>query len=181
MTYLRPGEVAKLLVGGLVPPVGVVKAWSLILHPLELETPSKTGEFDETVLFDLPQIVWIAEQTFRLLKAGHRCASEPLFSVSLETVRSFMRDVGSRFGMEVAVGDPHPYRLRHGGPSRDVLLGFRTLQEIQKRGRWRSFSSVRRYEKGGRVTQQMQALSKATRQKALEASQNIQSVVCGLP
>ncbi|CAE7557304.1 unnamed protein product [Symbiodinium sp. CCMP2592] len=175
--YLRPGEVARLLVGGLVPPIGVVTAWSLILHPLEQGTPSKTGEFDETVLFDLPEIVWIAEQTFRLLKVGHRGTSEPLFSVDLETVRSFMQSVGSRYGMEAAVGDPHPYRLRHGGPSRDILLGLRNLQEVQKRGRWRSFSSVRRYEKGGRVTQQTQALSKATRQKALEASRNIRSRV----
>ncbi|CAE7463997.1 unnamed protein product [Symbiodinium sp. CCMP2592] len=149
VTYLRPGEVARLLVGGLVPPIGVVTAWSLILHPLEQGTPSKTGEFDETVLFDLSEIVWIAEQTFRLLKVGHRGTSEPLFSVDLETVRSFMQSVGSRYGMEAAVGDPHPYRLRHGGPSRDILLGLRNLQEVQKRGRWRSFSSVRRYEKGG--------------------------------
>eukprot|EP00971_Amphidinium_carterae_P194978 3868982-Amphidinium_carterae.1 len=38
---------------------------------------------------------------------------------------------------------------RHGGASRDYLLKIRTLEEIQKRGVWKSQASVRRYEKSG--------------------------------
>ena len=171
VTYLRPGEVMKLHVRDLVPPVGSTNVWSLILHPLERETPLKTGEFDETALFDLLDIQWIAEHCFRLLEVGS--------PVEIETVRSFMRSVTARFGMDTAMGDPRPYRLRHGGPSRDALHGRRTLQEIQKRGRWRSFNSVCRYE--SRVTQQLQALPKASLKRALAASQQIQAVVCGPP
>ena len=70
VTYLRPGEVMKLHVRDLVPPVGSTNVWSLILHPLERETPLKTGEFDETALFDLLDIQWIAEHCFRLLEVG---------------------------------------------------------------------------------------------------------------
>ncbi|CAE7219960.1 gag-pro-pol [Symbiodinium sp. CCMP2592] len=68
-----PGEVLKLHVRDLVPPAGSTHVWSLILHPVERETPSKTGEFDETILFDLPDIQWVAEQCFRLLKLGNPC------------------------------------------------------------------------------------------------------------
>eukprot|EP00971_Amphidinium_carterae_P224070 4446352-Amphidinium_carterae.2 len=38
---------------------------------------------------------------------------------------------------------------RHGGASRDWLLKRRTLEEIQKRGVWKSQAFVRRYEKSG--------------------------------
>jgi hypothetical protein len=41
------------------------------------------------------------------------------------------------------------YGLRHGGASHDRSLGVRDLREIQQRGGWRSFTSVRRYEKHG--------------------------------
>ena len=44
-----------------------------------------------------------------------------------------------------------PYQLRHSGPSWDRLKGLRSLESIQKRGRWASFASVRRYEKHGRL------------------------------
>ena len=40
-----------------------------------------------------------------------------------------------------------PHRLRHSGPSHDVLHGRRTLEEIRRRGRWVSQKSVQRYTK----------------------------------
>ena len=43
----------------------------------------------------------------------------------------------------------HPYRLRHGGASRDFARKLRSLESIQQRGRWKSQSSLRRYQKGG--------------------------------
>ena len=45
----------------------------------------------------------------------------------------------------------HPYRLRHGGATTDFARKLRSLESIQQRGRWKSQSSLRRYQKGGRL------------------------------
>ena len=42
-----------------------------------------------------------------------------------------------------------PYQRHHSGPSSDRIKDLRSLESIQKRGRWASFASVRRYEKHG--------------------------------
>ena len=45
-----------------------------------------------------------------------------------------------------------PYTLRHGGASEDRAVSAKSLEEVQKRGRWKSFTSVRRYEKLARLS-----------------------------
>ena len=45
------------------------------------------------------------------------------------------------------------YSLRHGGPSWDFMKKFRGLEEIQQRGRWRSSSSVLRYQKNVKTSE----------------------------
>ena len=52
----------------------------------------------------------------------------------------------------------HLYRLRHGGASHDVAHRMRTLDEVQKRGSWRSKASVARYAKPARLNEQVLAL-----------------------
>ena len=44
---------------------------------------------------------------------------------------------------------PHQpmHSLRHTGPSRDVYVGYRTLNEVKKRGRWKGKEGVERYSK----------------------------------
>ena len=48
------------------------------------------------------------------------------------------------------------YQARHGGATRDILLGRRSLEEVRMRGHWRTYSSLRRYEKSGRVQKVLQ-------------------------
>ena len=43
------------------------------------------------------------------------------------------------------VGPPHS--VRHSGPARDAATGYRSIWQIQRRGRWQSESSVMRYAK----------------------------------
>ena len=57
----------------------------------------------------------------------------------------------------------HPFSVRHGGASSDALWRTRSLMEIQKRGRWRSEKSVRRYEKHARLLKETSKLSTSTR------------------
>ena len=48
--------------------------------------------------------------------------------------------------------------FRHGGASHDFAVGARGIAEVQARGFWRAASSVRRYNKAGRIGLQLQTL-----------------------
>ena len=48
-------------------------------------------------------------------------------------------------GLQYDAGPPHT--LRHVGPSHDMLSGYRTLDQVRVRGRWRAKTSVLRYAK----------------------------------
>ena len=98
-----------------------------------------------------------------------------MFKVTVKEVGATMAMEAEELRMVKAIGPPHPDRRRHGGPSLDFAKKRRTLVEIQRRGRWRSFGSVRRHEKGGRLTQQLQALPKAARESAILAADQIAS------
>ena len=89
--YLRPGEVTRLRVQDLVPPVhgsgGGGAEWTAILHPLEEHIPSKTQEYDETVSFDKPWMRFIAEATYRHLNLSGRGKAEKIFSCSAQQMK----------------------------------------------------------------------------------------------
>lgn len=59
-----------------------------------------------------------------------------------------------------------PHCCRHGGASADFARQLRTLVEVQRRGRWRAASSVRRYEKAGRLTRQVALIPQKLLQRA---------------
>ena len=58
---------------------------------------------------------------------------------------------GERWAARQACGDSKgagpPHSARHSGPSRDLTTGYRSLESILKRGRWKALSSVHRYAK----------------------------------
>ena len=169
--YLRPGEAFHIRAIDLVPPVAKVSGaahWCLTLHAAETEQDSKTGEFDESLSLDLSRQAvlgpaldlmvsqrlgagWRAEQQ-KFVGAGLHLAA-PLFDVTLGEVTSDFRTVVDALGVESALGAAHMYMLRHGGASHDYASGCRRLEDVRRRGRWRSWSSVRRYEKGSRLGQ----------------------------
>ena len=43
------------------------------------------------------------------------------------------------------------YQTRDSGAGIDRVCGFRTLQEVQRRGQWKAFISVTRYDKSSRL------------------------------
>ena len=51
-----------------------------------------------------------------------------------------------------------PCALRHGGASEDRAVNARSLEEVQKRGGWKSFNSVRRSEKHACLSQIMSTI-----------------------
>ena len=163
-TYCRPGEGLSLLCKQVVPAIrgqpGAIGQVSIVLNPEELGQPSKTGLFDSAVAFDLPQQAWIARVL--LLVKGRRHPDERLLQVAYLELLAAMRDAADALGC--ALLRPTPHGLRHGGASHDKAAGYRSLLDIQARGKWRATQSVLRYEKHARIVQQLERLGPAVLQ-----------------
>ncbi|CAK0903612.1 unnamed protein product [Prorocentrum cordatum] len=149
---MRPGDWRTVRVEHLAPPAaggsrGLAR-WSLVLHPVEDEgsLPSKTGEFDESLLLDLDEDQWLAPLCQRLVLG--RDPQEPLFAFSQAEFTRCFKMAGAKLLLQ---RPPPPCILRHSGASRDFAEQRRTLVGVKRRGRWRTDASVRRYEKGGRL------------------------------
>ncbi|CAK0911836.1 unnamed protein product, partial [Prorocentrum cordatum] len=150
---------AKQLLPGRCNEVGVLQHPLLILHPEELATSSKTGEFDSTIAFDLPRHHWIGRAAVRLQRL--RREDELLFQISHPQLLSDFHAACQYLKLEGLGFSPHC--LRHGGATHDRAAGCRSLLEVQGRGMWRAASSVRRYDKAGRLALVMRNLSHAQR------------------
>ena len=59
------------------------------------------------------------------------------------------------------IGPPHD--LRHFGAARDVEEQARDLEQVRRRGRWRSMDSVRRYTKTWLLVRQRERLTQQQR------------------
>ena len=162
-TYCRPSELFRLR------PRDVIRALpgagsghrftSLVLHPMETGLPSKTQEFDETVLLDLRRHRPLATA---LEKYAERRKDEGfLFIMSPGEFFAELAAAAEMLGIQ-KLGPLNPYRFRHTGASHDFATKERSLLEIQRRGRWRGKKSMRRYEKGGRLTELLQRLDTKT-------------------
>ena len=145
--YLRPSEGFSIRRGDLhAPMTGANSHWTLVLHPEARGEPGKTGEFDDSVVFDSSWTRPWLPQMLEILTRGQK--SQGLWSFDYPTyLAAFKR-------CRVKINEPEliPYQLRHSGPSIDRSRGWRDIMEVQKRGRWRTFKSVARYEKHGRLS-----------------------------
>jgi len=83
--------------------------------------------------------------------------SSPLFALSLAKYEQLFNQAVIDTGLSALRITPHC--ARHGGPSTDAALKLRSIQDIQKRGLWRSATSVRRYEKHGTLMRQLNKMS----------------------
>ena len=156
--YLRPVDLFSLRVGQVIPPVPgsrSARRWGLVMYPRELGVSSKTGAYDESVVLgDIALYKELPDVLQKLVAGRHRD----------EFLVSKPRHLALRLLVEgaqaVGAGSLAPvlHSLRHGGPSTDVAMGGRSLEEVMKRGRWQSMRSVARYARGGRVGEQLSVL-----------------------
>ena len=148
--------------------------WAVILHEFigEDSQPSKTGEFDESLLLDFPEHEYLSG----VLREWRRDTppDEKLVPFAQSHLARAFRLSGMILGL-----DPPPmlYQLRHSGPSADFAGGRRSLDSIKRRGRWRTDASVRRYEKGGRVTDQLGRLKPLVRGYAVASAKLLPAVL----
>jgi len=150
-TYFRPSEALSLRCFQLIRPIaaaaGAYGMWTVMTRAYELEQPGKTGEFDVSVPLDLARHRVLLPALEVLVSRLH--PQELVFHFSYDDMVRAWNDTLGRLklsGMKLS-----PYSLRHGVASEDRAMNERSLLEVQKRGGWRCFQSVRRYEKHGRL------------------------------
>ena len=170
----RPGESLKLKWRQIVAPNQVNRRWSVLLSessPVEGQSqPSKTHELDEAVLIDHPYLLWLGA-ILKHLKKGKR-ASMPVFDFKMAHVSSVFGQALDACGYRPH-GVQSVYQIRHGSASTDRLTQQRSMEELMKRGRWRSLSSLRRYEQGGRISHVFGCLSPEEQKAALMAEKQL--------
>lgn len=184
MLYLRPSEALRLRVCDVIPPHHAshkaYNQWSIVLHPQELGIPSKTLEFDECLQLDLPYHLGLGQGICKFIQARQISQKRTIFNHTNADLTAFLDHVAVKLKLE-DLGKLHPYRFRHGGASHDFNAKLRDLPAIQQRGRWKSQTSVRRYQKGARLSQLFSRLSKDVQRKCKKASQDINSRLQNLP
>ena len=162
-TYMRPSELFALRRFQWLPlPTAAGEPphfAGFVIHAEELEVPSKTGEFDTTILLDLPRQRWLVPLVHQL--ADGRGARDLLFAISQQAFAlAFARAV---VALQAGAASPTPYGLRHGGASHDLMHHSRSYAAVKGRGAWKSDTSVRRYGKPGTLAMVVGRLSPEAR------------------
>ena len=172
--YLRPSECMRLRRKDLIPPVPrVTRHWSLLVAPSEAGIlTTKVGEQDDTIVWDSQEVLWMQELLRELRGDG---SNAPLWKFSYADLVLVWRGACATLKLRGFV----PYQLRHGGPSHDRSEQVRSLEQIQKRGRWRQLKSVMRYEKAGRIAAEVMKLSVPMRRYAVEAAAGLKGHLTG--
>lgn len=175
--YLRPSELLNLSRMSVIAcePNRVGASVSLLLAPWGLGQTGKTGEFDESVLLRRPELPAMTHALRAMARREPRSAS--MFRLSYREYTQHFHRLAQMTG--VSVLDPHPYSIRHGGASHDFLVRRIGLSENKRQGRWRSDSSVRRYEKASLIAHELERLSQATRKYGERIEANLDAMIGG--
>ena len=171
--YLRPGEHVALTYQHVVPPPHGADPryhqWALIICPSDEPRTTKTNTQDDTITTGSANAdrSWIANVVADLRSsAGEQDASLHNFTLP-QLERAFRRAV---ITLELEKLKLTPHCGRHGGPSTDILVGSMDLRSVQRRGRWQALSSVKRYEKHGKLLKQLNLMTEQQRVAGLNAA-----------
>ena len=85
-------------------------------------------------------------------------------------------DVAAELGFQ-RIGINCVYQVRHGSASTDMLDRHRSTEELMKRGRWKSLSSLRRYEQGGKLSQVFSSLTTQQQEATLKAAKDLGNIM----
>ena len=136
-----------------MPPIGrVAPCWTVLAHPEEQESRSKTGEFDVSIPLDSSWCTFMAPVWKQLRRDG---GTQQLWSFDYPTFCHLFKKAKDALRIPTLV----PYQMRHSGPSIDRSRDLRSMREIPKRGQWRCHRSLTRYEKNARLAFSMMEFS----------------------
>ncbi|MBM3947591.1 MAG: hypothetical protein FJ315_09395 [SAR202 cluster bacterium] len=172
--YLRPSELLRLTGESLVAPSSACPHWCLLLHPSEGSARSKTRTADDSIILDSAYTAWMSP-VFEVLKKERR--QQRLFSFDYPSLLAGIKRATAYWKCGAIV----PYQWRHSGPSIDRALKLRSLDEVQKRGRWQSSKSVARYEKGARLGVMWNELDEETKERFMFCERHLGELVLGDP
>ncbi len=125
------------------------------MNPSSRGEVSKTGSQDDAVLWNVPELRFL-EPVFEHMRTS--CPNQKVFEFQYNALAAKVRIAADSLGVKFV-----PYQVRHSGPAWDRLKGRRTLHEVMKRGHWRTFASVQRYEKATRTMSQYHSLDSSLR------------------
>ncbi|CAK0801212.1 unnamed protein product, partial [Prorocentrum cordatum] len=168
-TYLRPGEAFRLTCGQVIPPQAHVPKVTIHINPDYMKRPSKTGEMDETVDVARP---WLGSLLVRLAQGP---PSAPLWTFAMAEAKDVFERATRALHLDKLL--PVLYAARRSGASIDRFTGRISLQEVQRRGRWRQPSSVRRYEKRGLIQAVWSEMEPSAKACCLQAEAELPSLL----
>jgi hypothetical protein len=143
----------------------------------ERRKPAKSGHFDGTITLcdqasERAGRALLARTALVKLCASPACGRSlgsdgktlptsysPLAGITLAQYEAALRYATKQAGLTSLKLTPHC--ARHGGASQDSQGEFRTLADIQQRGRWEAASSVARYKRSGTLERQLKKFSPA--------------------
>ena len=150
--YLRPFELESLTpmhIASAFDPATQQYKVGLILAPIELGRPGKTGNWEEAVMVDRHPSLQAALRYLAAARPPH----ERLWPFPPGSLQALLAETAADLHMtELSVS---LYSLRHGGASMDTLEKTRSFAEIKARGRWHADSSLRRYAKASKLVDVM--------------------------
>ena len=102
---------------------------------------SKTGR-DQGVTLDEP---YVRQILCKRVAAAQQRKDKRVFPIAASGYRHWWRKATEAV-LGTGQGGP-PHSARHTGASRDLAEGYRTFEQVQRRGRWKVPGSVQRYAK----------------------------------
>ncbi|CAK0855006.1 unnamed protein product [Prorocentrum cordatum] len=176
--YCCPSELLRVRCRDLVaPPRGgsaALRKWGVLLSPIEGGAPSKTAVFEESLLRDNAEFLWVSQ----VLEAITARGSPEDFVVGFtypQWCGHFQQAVNA-----LPIDALRPislYHLGHGGAGREILGGGGDIEGVKKRGRWQSDSPFHQHVKAGRFNEQLQRLDDRAQEAAARRADRLSSMI----
>ncbi|CAK0868103.1 unnamed protein product, partial [Prorocentrum cordatum] len=113
-TYCRVGELLALRMFQIAPPdrhsAGAAGCPTIVLNASELQAPSKTGEMDSSIAFDLPEHRWVGMLLVLLKEAFASQPMEHVVNVSYTVFLSLLDRAAQDLGIQALQPTPHCFR-----------------------------------------------------------------------
>ena len=175
IAYLRPSECLAMTGRSIVVPIvgasQTYQRWGLLIRDAYAGQPGKTGLLDESVILDLDVWIYPALKVLKSLKRD----DQGLWDFDANDLRLKFQRAAYDLGLHKISN--HLYGLRHGGASDDLLSGRRSIEAIQKRGRWASPASLKRYTKETRLLHEMAKIDKSVFEYGVKVQENFSDVL----